>query len=60
MKTDAKPTPKVAATGIAGIAATVLVIIADALGLNLPPEVAAAVVAAIAFAAGYLKKGRKP
>lgn len=40
--------------------ATVLVVVANALGLDLPPEVAASVIAVVMFAAGYLKKDRKP
>lgn len=52
---DLAPVPKVAAAGAGGTAATLLVTLANALGLDLPPEVAAAIVAVAAFAAGYLK-----
>lgn len=54
MDPSAKPVPKVAAAGTSGAAATVLVWIADAVGLDLPPAVAAALVTLAAFAAGYL------
>lgn len=49
------PVAKVAAAGVAGAAATVLVYVADLLGLELPAVVAAAIVAVLAFAAGYLR-----
>ena len=51
------PVPKVAAAGSAGALGTVLIYVAGLLGVELPPEVAAAVVALVMFAAGYLKKG---
>lgn len=51
------PVPKVAATGAAAAAATVLVFIAQRAGADLPPEIAAAIVAVVAFAAGWIKKG---
>jgi hypothetical protein len=54
-----KPVPKVAATGIAGAAASILVVVANALGVDMPPEVAASVVAVVMFAAGYLKRDKK-
>lgn len=50
------PTPKVAAAGTGGAAAAVLVTIAQAFGVDLPPEAAAGIVALVAFAAGYLKR----
>lgn len=49
------PQPKVAAAGVAGAVTTVIVFIAAQLGLEVPSEVAAAVTALLAFAAGYLK-----
>lgn len=55
---SAQPTPKVVATGVTGAAAIILVAVANKLGLDLPPEVAAAIVAVAAFAAGYLKRDR--
>jgi hypothetical protein len=50
-----KPVPKVAAAGTTGAATTALVAIAQALGVDLPPEAAAGLVALAAFAAGYLR-----
>lgn len=54
-----KPVPKVAATGYSAVAGTILVIIANALGLDLPPEAAAGIVALIAFVGGFIKKDRR-
>lgn len=56
MSPATKPVPKVAAAGSGGAAATVLIAVAAQLGIDLPPEVAAGVVAIVAFAAGYLKR----
>lgn len=56
MTPAAKPVPKVAAAGSGGAAATVLIAIAAQFGVDLPPEVAAGIVAVVAFAAGYLKR----
>jgi type III secretion system FlhB-like substrate exporter len=56
MSENAKPVPKVAAAGSGGVAATVLITIAAQFGIDLPPEVAAGIVALVAFAAGYLKR----
>lgn len=56
-KDSLKPTPKVAAAGIAG-AVTVLVVFAVNLiwpDVEIPNEVAAAFTAIVAFAAGYIK-----
>jgi hypothetical protein len=52
------PVPKVQAAGAGGAIATVLVIVANAVGLDLPPEVASGLVAVAAFAAGYLKRDK--
>jgi hypothetical protein len=57
--TDLKPVPKVAATGISGIAAGIVVFIAKQLGLDVPLEVATSFVAVVMFAGGYLKKDKK-
>ena len=57
--TDLKPAPKVAAAGAGGVFASLLVIIANSIGLDLPPEVAAGVVTVVSFAAGYLKRDKK-
>jgi hypothetical protein len=50
-----KPQPKVAAAGIAGSVTLILVWAAGLAGIDVPPEVASAVTALLAFAAGYLK-----
>lgn len=47
--------PKVAAAGAAGALTTVLVFVAHSLGVEVPPEVGAAVTVLISTAAGYLK-----
>jgi uncharacterized protein (DUF697 family) len=57
---DLKPTPKIAATGITGAVATVLIVIAKEFGLDLSPEAAAGLVFLATTGAGYLKKDRKP
>lgn len=55
-----QPTQKVAAAGIGGSLSIVLVYIIGVLGLELPPEVASAITAIIAFAAGYIVRERVP
>lgn len=52
---DARPVPKVAAAGASGAAATILVWLVGLLGVDVPPEVAAAFATLLAFAGGYLK-----
>lgn len=52
------PVPKVAAAGGAGIAGTLLVFIAQRAGVDLPPEVAAAIITVVAFVAGYITKDK--
>lgn len=52
------PTSKVTAAGTAGAAALVLVWILGSFGVEVPPEVAAALTALIATAAGWLKRER--
>jgi len=48
------PRPKVAAAGIAGAAATILIwILHDLAGVDVTPEVAAAIATILAFLAGY-------
>lgn len=54
-KSDA-PTQKVAAAGAAGSLTVILVWIAGLLGLDVPPEVASAFTALVAFGAGYVRK----
>ena len=54
---SAAPVAKVAAGGIAGMATTVLVWGAGQLGVDLPPEIAGAIVGLAMFVAGYLKRG---
>jgi hypothetical protein len=50
-----KPQPKVAAAGIGGAVAVVAVFIAGQAGVDVPPEVAAALSTLASFAAGYLR-----
>lgn len=50
-----KPQPKVVAGGVAGAAVVVLVWAASMSGLEIPAEVAGALIVLISFAAGYLK-----
>lgn len=52
------PVVKVQAVGAGGAFATVLVVIANAAGLDLPPEVASGLVAVVSFAAGYWKRDK--
>lgn len=54
-----KPVPKVAAAGIGGAATGVVVVIANALGLDLPPEAAATIVWLGSLGAGYLKRDKR-
>lgn len=53
------PVPKVAAAGVAGAAATVLIFLFDMAGIDLEPATAAALVTVAAFLAGYFKKDVK-
>lgn len=48
------PEPKVAAGGAAGAVTVLVVFIAGQLGLEVPPEAAAALTTLLAFGAGYL------
>jgi len=50
-----KPVPKLAAAGIGGAAATLIVFVAGQLGLEVPGDVGAAIATIVAFAAGYLR-----
>jgi hypothetical protein len=50
------PTSKVKAAGLAGVGGTLIITILGLLGVELPAEVAAAIVTLLAFGAGYLKK----
>lgn len=52
---SSKPTPKVAAGGLAGAATIVAVFIANQAGVNVPPEVASAFTVLVSTAAAYLK-----
>lgn len=52
------PTHKVAAAGIGGAVATIVVAILNAYGVSLDPSVVAAIVTLAAFGAGYLKTER--
>ena len=50
------PTSKVAAAGIGGSVAIVLIWLAGQFGVELSAEVASAITAIVAFAAGYFKR----
>lgn len=50
-----KPQPKVAAAGIGGAVAVLLVWVLSLFGLDTSAEVAAALAAVLSFAFGYLK-----
>ncbi len=55
------PTNKVAAAGIGGSAAVVLIYLVHVLlNIDMPAEVASAVTALLAFAAGYLMREKAP
>ena len=54
----AAPTQKVAAAGIGGSLAIVLVYVIGQFGVDLPAEVAAAVATIVSFLAGYFVKER--
>lgn len=56
--TDLAPTRKVSAAGVGGSAGIVLVWVLGQLGIDMPVEVAGAVVALLAFGAGYLVPSR--
>ena len=47
---------KVKAAGIAGVIATILIAVLTAFGVEVSPEVAAALTTVIAFIAGFFKK----
>jgi len=50
------PVAKVAASGLGGSAATVLVWAATEVGVDMPVPVAGAIVTLVAFVAGYFKR----
>lgn len=50
-----KPVTKVAAAGIGGAVATLVVYLASLTGVEVPGDVGAAIATVVAFAAGYLK-----
>lgn len=52
------PTSKMAAVGVAGAGAVVLVWVAGLLGIDMPAEVAAALAVLLNFGAGYFKSER--
>jgi hypothetical protein len=58
MARRAAPTPKVAATGVGGAAAVLVVWVAGKLGFTIGPEPAAAIALLLSAAAGYLKRDR--
>ncbi len=51
-----KPVAKVAAAGVSGALAVVLIFVAGALGLDMSAEVGASFATLAAFVAGYLKR----
>jgi hypothetical protein len=51
---SAAPVPKVASAGITGAAVTLIISALGYYGIELPPEVAAALATLFAFVAGYL------
>lgn len=53
-----KPVPKIAAAGVSGALTTVLVYVANAAGLDLPPEAASAIVLLGTLAGGYFKRDK--
>lgn len=55
MENSKTPQPKVVAGGVAGAAVIVLVWAAGQLNVELPPEVAAALVSVTSFVASYVK-----
>lgn len=50
-----KPVPKVAAAGIGGAVATIVVYVAAQFGVEIPGDVGAAIATVVAFASAYLK-----
>lgn len=54
------PSSKVAAAGAAGAVTTVVVWAASLAGVDVPPEVAAALTTLIATGAGWLKRENRP
>lgn len=53
---NAIPTAKVAATGVGGAVATIIIWLLGLFGVAVSGEVAAALTTIIAFASGYMKK----
>jgi putative flippase GtrA len=53
------PTNKVAAAGIGGALAIVLIWIAGLFNVEVPPEVAASIAAIVSFATGYLVREKR-
>lgn len=53
-KPSRRPTPKVAAATLGGAVTTLIVWVLGRLGVEVTPEVAAALATVVAFAAGYV------
>lgn len=53
MGASKKPVPKITAAGVSGAITTLLVVVANAVGLDLPPEAASALVLLGTLAGGY-------
>lgn len=54
------PSNKMTATGAAGAIVTIILYALSSRGIQVPPEVAAALTILVAFAAGYLVQEKKP
>ena len=50
-----KPQPKVAAAGIGGAVAAIIIFVAGEFGVEIPGDVGAAIATLISFLAGYFK-----
>lgn len=51
-----KPSEKISAAGLAGAVTVLVVFVAGAAGLEVPPGVAAALTSVLAVGAGYVKR----
>lgn len=60
MSTKLAPTSKVTATGVAGAAVLVAQYVLGLFGVELPQDVALALLALVMFGAGYIKTERRP
>lgn len=58
--TSKRPTDKITAAGAAGALTTIVVWVAGLAGLDVPPEIAAALTTVLVFFAGYLRSEHHP